>query len=305
MRRRLPVLVILAALAALVAGCGDDESTSSPLDDVEVTLHEGESPTLEFDQPFATTETETRLVEEGDGEEIAANAIVTFDYVIVNGRDGTELSTSYGAQPAEVVFEDSLMAGIYDGLDGVPSGSQVLVAIAPEDGLGPDPSTGVEEDDTLLFFAEIRGVRTPLERAAGEEVPAVEGLPTVVLADDGTPTITVPDADPPTELVVQPLIEGEGAEVETGQSVTVHYLGVHWATNEVLDSSWSDGVPTTFDIGTGSVIPGWDEGLVGQAVGSQVLLVVPPDQGYPDGSPDGVVKPGETLVFVVDILDAV
>jgi peptidylprolyl isomerase len=71
----------------------------------------------------------------------------------------------------------------------------------------------------------------------------------------------------------------------------------------VFDSSWESGSPATFEIGTGAVIPGWDEGLVDQTVGSQVLLVIPPAKGYPKGSPDGSIKPTDTLVFVVDILD--
>ena len=301
-----PLIAALVALA-LVAGCGDDEPTGTsgtPLDDVEVSGDDGEQPTLEFDQPFALEETATRVLDEGDGEEIAPNAVVTFDFLFVNGRNGKELGTSYDTEPAQLVFEESLMAGVYEGLDGVPEGSQVLVGIAPDDGLGADPTQDVLETDSLLLYAEIHEVRTPLERAEGEAVEPVEGLPTVELADDGAPTITVPDADPPTELVAQPLIEGEGPEVASGQSITVHYTGVLWDTGEVFDSSWEKGSPATFDIGTGAVIPGWDEGLVGQTVGSQVLLVVPPDKGYPEGSPDGSIKAGDTIVFVVDILDA-
>jgi peptidylprolyl isomerase len=147
-------------------------------------------------------------------------------------------------------------------------------------------------------------VRVPLDRAEGEPVEPQEGLPTVELGEDGAPTITVPDDDPPSELIVQPLIEGTGPEVESGDSITVHYTGVLWDDGTVFDSSWQSGAPATFEIGTGSVIAGWDEGLVGQPVGSQVLLVVPPDKGYPEGSPDGSISADDTLVFVVDILDA-
>ena len=300
---------LLAALVAVVllAGCGEDETTGTagtPLDDVAVTGEDGEKPTLEFDQALDLTDTVTRTIEEGDGEEIATDAVVTFDFLFVNGRDGKELSSSFEGEPAQLVFEESLMDGVEKGLEGVPAGSTVLVGIPPTDGLGADPSQGVTETDSLLLYAEIHEVRTPLARAEGEPVEPVDGLPTVELADDGAPTITVPDTDPPAELVAQPLIEGDGAEVEAGQSITVHYTGVTWEGGEVFDSSWEIGTPATFDIGTGDVIPGWDEGLVGQTVGSQVLLVVPPDKGYPEGSPDGSIKAGDTIVFVVDILDA-
>jgi peptidylprolyl isomerase len=302
---RRPFLALLA-FAAFAAGCGEEQptrETSSPLDAVEVTGKLGEKPTLDFAEPFEVTETTSRLVEEGDGEKITPNAVVSFDFVFVNGRDGTELSTSYDSEPAELVFEDSLMKGIYDGLNGVPTGSRVLVGIAPDDGPEADPAQGIEETDTLLFVADIHEVRTPLTRAEGEPVEPEPGLPTVELGDDGAPTITVPDAEPPADLIVQPLIEGDGAVVEAGQTVTVHYTGVIWDTAEVFDSSWESGSPATFEIGTGAVIPGWDEGLVDQTVGSQILLVIPPAKGYPEGSPDGSIKPTDTLVFVVDILD--
>ena len=93
--------------------------------------------------------------------------------------------------------------------------------------------------------------------------------------------------------------------VTAGQTVTVHYTGVIWATGKQFDSSWDRGAPLDTVIGQGSVIAGWDEGLVGQTVGSQVLLVVPPDKGYGTaGQRRAGIKGTDTLVFVVDILDA-
>jgi len=318
MRRPLIALLVIAALAA---GCGDDKAASdsttttteiqppddlasTDLDDVEVTGTLGEAPTVEFPKPFGLSKTDSRLIEEGDGAAIADGSTVTFDYVFINGRDGTELDSSYEGESAQLPFDDSLNPGIHAGLDGVKVGSRVLIGISPADGLGTTAPEGVEETDTLLVIADIHDVRTPLARAEGTAVEPKAGLPTVELADDGAPTITVPDTDAPTELIVQPLIKGSGPVVESGQSITVHYTGVIWDTNAVFDSSWESGTPATFDIGVQKVIAGWDEGLVGQTVGSQILLVVPPAKGYPDGSPDGSIKGTDTLVFVVDILDA-
>ncbi len=326
MRRRLIAIVVLFALIGLVvlvaADPGDDDTKTSTRDtadagptppedlastdlaDVEVDGKAGEEPTLDFPKPFGVENTGARLLEEGDGDPIVTNSVVTFDFVFVNGRDGKVLTSSYEEEPAELVFEERLMAGIYEGLDGVPAGSRVLVGIAPADGLGADPTQGVLDTDTLLFVAEIHDVRIPLTRAEGTAVAPVDGQPTVELADDGAPTITVPDADPPAALVAQPLIEGKGGVVEAGQSITVHYTGVLWDTGEVFDSSWEGGAPATFGIGSGAVIPGWDEGLVGRKVGSQILLVVPPDKGYGETGSGEQIPPGATLVFVVDILDA-
>jgi peptidylprolyl isomerase len=312
MRRLLPCLI---AVTSLAGACGDEEGSretedpstelaSSDLDDVEVTGEPGAEPTFDFPQPFGVTTTGARVVDAGDGEEIVPGAFVTFDFVFVNGRDGTVVTSSYDTEPAELVFEDSLMAGIYEGLDGAAAGSRILVAVAPADGLGADPTQGIEEDDTLLFFAEILGVRIPLERAEGVAVPPVDGLPTVQLDADGAPTITVPGGTAPTELVAQPLIEGRGEVVEAGQKILVHYTGVLWDGGEEFDSSWPEDAPAAFDIGTGGVIKGWDEGLVGRRVGSQLLLVVPPDKGYGDQGSGQAIPPGATLVFVVDILSA-
>ena len=119
------------------------------------------------------------------------------------------------------------------------------------------------------------------------------------------PTITVPKTAAPTALVVQNLIDGTGPEVKSGQTITVHYTGVLWTDGTVFDSSWTRKSPATFAIGTGNVIPGWDKGLVGKKVGSRVLLVVPPADGYGAQPPQGSKIPANaTLVFVVDILDA-
>lgn len=312
MLRRTLFALLLPAL--LLGACGADEASTGTtsttadagvLDDVEVRGERGEEPTITFDKPLSVDETVRRVLVEGDGAELTDGATAIFHFLFLNGRDGSEVSSSYAVEPAEVVLDRELLAGVRAGLEGTTAGSRVLVAIAPDDGFGPqggDPENGLQADDTLLFFLELLEVRTPLGRAEGSAVDPVPGQPSVTLDDDGAPTITVPDGDPPVELVAQPLIEGEGDVVEAGQTITVHYTGVLWDTGEVFDSSWESGTPASFPIGTGGVIPGWDKGLVGRTVGSQVLLVIPPADGYPEGS--GSIPPGATLVFVVDILDA-
>jgi peptidylprolyl isomerase len=319
MRRQLALVCLSATVAAgVLAGCGDDkptradsasttEATGDPsaLDPVEVSGEPGEAPTISFEPPFEIDETSVKVLTEGEGDPAEMGDTVTFNFVFTNGRDGKELESSFEGEPADVALEEGLLPPVLDALEGSKVGDRLLVGIAPDDGMGADESVGLEESDTVLFFAEIEGIRTPLKRAEGTEVDPVDGLPTVELADDGAPTITVPEDDPPTELVSQVLIEGDGAEVEAGQTITVHYTGVLWDSGETFDSSWEKGTPATFPIGTGGVIPGWDEGPVGQTVGSQVLLVVPPDKGYGEEGSGETIPPGATLVFVVDILDAV
>ncbi len=124
------------------------------------------------------------------------------------------------------------------------------------------------------------------------------------------PELEVPDGEPSSELIVDVLSEGDGDEVEEGEFLVADYLGQTWEPGadgaaNVFDNSYDRGSPAGFPIGAGSVIPGWDEGLVGQKAGSRVLLVIPPDKAYGDSPPDGSsIEADATLVFVVDIVDS-
>ena len=116
------------------------------------------------------------------------------------------------------------------------------------------------------------------------------------------PEIDFPDFDPPADLVVTEITEGEGAEATSGSTVSVHYVGVAHSTGEEFDASWNRGAPFRFPLGAGRVIGGWDQGVAGMKVGGRRKLVIPPHLGYGDRGAGGVIKPGETLVFVVDLL---
>jgi FKBP-type peptidyl-prolyl cis-trans isomerase len=135
-------------------------------------------------------------------------------------------------------------------------------------------------------------------------------LPTVTPPAAGStagPAIKIPaKVAAPKSLQVKTLIKGKGAVVKKGQELAVQYTGVNWRTGKVFDSSWARKAPLTTPVGEGQVIPGWDTGLVGQTVGSRVLLVIPPADGYgSSGLAQAGIKGTDTLVFVVDILAAV
>lgn len=117
-----------------------------------------------------------------------------------------------------------------------------------------------------------------------------------------------PEVDPhfddiPTDLLVIDLIEGDGTEATAGSAVSVHYVGVAHSTGEEFDASYNRGAPLQFKLGVGQVIAGWDNGVQGMKVGGRRRLVIPPHLGYGDRGAGGVIKPGETLIFVVDLLD--
>lgn len=117
------------------------------------------------------------------------------------------------------------------------------------------------------------------------------------------PAITVPGGEPPPELTVTDLVVGDGEEVAPGAEVTTHYTGVAWTSGEEFDSSWSRGEPVSFPLG--QVIRGWQDGIPGMRVGGRRLLVIPPELAYGDQAPPGAsFGPGETLVFVIDMVAA-
>jgi peptidylprolyl isomerase len=117
-----------------------------------------------------------------------------------------------------------------------------------------------------------------------------------------------PDVDPvggppPTDLVVTDLAVGDGQEATPGKTVTVHYVGVTHDSGEEFDASWNRGETFSFPLGGGRVIPGWDQGVAGMRIGGRRQLVIPPHLAYGERGAGGVIKPGATLVFVVDLLD--
>lgn len=116
------------------------------------------------------------------------------------------------------------------------------------------------------------------------------------------PEVTIPDGPPPADLTVEDLVVGEGTEARPGDKVTVHYVGVAWSTASQFDASWDRGQPFEFGLGAGEVIQGWDQGVAGMRTGGRRRLTIPPHLGYGSRGAGGVIKGGETLVFVVDLI---
>jgi peptidylprolyl isomerase len=117
------------------------------------------------------------------------------------------------------------------------------------------------------------------------------------------PQIDFPECPPPTELEITDVLSGEGDEAAAGRTAVVHYVGVAYSSGEEFDASWNRGEPFAFPLGAGHVIAGWDRGVVGMKVGGRRRLVIPPDLGYGDRGAGSAIAPGETLIFVVDLVD--
>jgi peptidylprolyl isomerase len=117
------------------------------------------------------------------------------------------------------------------------------------------------------------------------------------------PEIDFPDSPPPTDLMITDITEGDGTEATAGTTVVAHYVGVAHSSGEEFDASYNRGEPLSFPLGAGRVIAGWDQGIQGMKVGGRRQLVIPPHLGYGDRGAPPVIAPGETLIFVVDLVD--
>lgn len=123
------------------------------------------------------------------------------------------------------------------------------------------------------------------------------------MSEKTKPEIEFPGENPPSELELEDIIVGDGAEATPGSTIAAHYVGVSWSTGEEFDASWNRGQPLSFTVGVGQVIQGWDTGLLGMKVGGRRRITIPPHLGYGDRGAGNVIKGGETLIFVVDLED--
>lgn len=116
------------------------------------------------------------------------------------------------------------------------------------------------------------------------------------------PEVDFPEGEPPTELVIDDIVVGDGAEAKAGDVAHVHYVGVAFSSGEEFDSSWGRGAALSFPLGGGRVIQGWDQGIQGMLVGGRRRLTIPSHLAYGERGAGGVIAPGETLIFVCDLV---
>jgi peptidylprolyl isomerase len=235
--------------------------------------------------------------------DLAVADLTTYSWSGTTTKKISDLSTGH-PQPLTV---GSTVPGLDQSLEGSRVGSRLLITVPPKEGFGSkgDSQLGVTGKDTLVLVVDVLGSYQKTAGAHGTaEAVSGTGLPTVGNASPGSaPPVHIPSTNPPTTLQVQTLIQGTGPVVKKDTLLVAQYEGVNWRTGKVFDSSWQRHAPDGFEIGAGQVIKGWDDGLVGKRVGSRILLVVPPADGYgKQGSSSAGIKGTDTLVFVVDIL---
>lgn len=287
-RRLLPALASVVVGVGLLAGCAEEPEPDPGPPPVRLVGDEDGVPVFEYEVPLVDPEPVLEVVWEGDGPRLSPGDPVLLDFYAENAADGSVIGETFTAEPrAYRLTREDLGDTLVAALTGRTVGTR-LFQVVP---------AATDQEVPVVAVLELRPTR-----AAGEPVETRAGLPVVTLADDGAPRVTVPRTEPPADLVIQPLQRGAGPQVRDGQVVTLQYHGVRWSDGQVFESTWErDGLPAAFPLGVGSVIAGWDQGLVEQTVGSQVLLVVPPALAY-GGTENALAE--ETLVFVVDILVA-
>jgi peptidylprolyl isomerase len=321
-------LVVLVAVFA--AGCSGSKSASSssiaPLASgapiiigdhatavATVSGAFGTAPTIKLLTTKAPATTEVSVVSRGTGAVVQLGDLAVVDDYGRTLRSATTFQNTFtSASPPDTlpIGTGSIeLVGLDKALLGVPVGSRVLVVLPPTFGFANVTSalpTGVQKSDTAVLVFDVRATFAGDAGPSGAAVSTGGGaLPTVSAGTSGKPTISIPKTAPPTTLSATTLIEGTGPATLTGDELVVQYVGQIWATGKEFDSSWSRGIPAGFTIGVGDLIPAWDKDLVGVKVGSRVLLVVPPADGYGSaGQSSAGISATDTLVFVVDILGA-
>lgn len=308
--RRLAGLLAVPLLLLSTAACGTEEKGSETaamtngLPAITAGAKYGEKPTLAKGEGDPPKELKVNVVSEGKGAVTKKGDALQVNYLGQAWDSTTPFDNSFDrGRPFDLTLgAGQVIKGWDQGLEGQKVGSRVEIGIPPELGYGAQGQGDIKPNATLVFVVDILKATTIPKAASGTEVAQEnKDLPKVGTNTDGkAPSLTVPKTDAPAKLVSNYVIEGKGEAVESTDTLTVQYKGVLWKDGKEFDSSYArGGVPATFQLA--GVIPGWSKGLEGKKVGSRVLLVVPPADGYGDQA-QGPIPAKSTLVFTVDIL---
>lgn len=332
-RRTAAALVVPALLMTAACGSetpGENKVSGKPDEKPKITLSKDAKPPKKVS---------VDTIDKGKGKPAAKGDYVRFDAVGKMTGDkkgkGRDLIDTWSAKPVgagkggkkgahtQMVSklggqQQALPAKVTNALVGKKPGSRIKVEGTAKELIGPQatqmgmkPNTGMVWALDLQSASKVDSKKT----VEGDQKPVRDGLPEAEAHDKKAATITVPKGEkPPKKLEQQTLINGKGPKVKTGEGLIAQYTGVKWEDGKKFDSSFKQGSPAPFQLGTNSVIPGWDKALKDKHVGDRVLVVAPPKEAY--GSKQakmqsqqqgGQKNPLEknTLVFLVDIVGKV
>lgn len=286
--------------ATSAGGCATSGSAS---DAVKVVAKGDAAPDVSFPVPTSASTLQRTVVKAGTGDTVKQGATVSLAYEIYDAKSGKRVDTrGYGSTNPVTFTADptQLLPGLVSSLVCAKEGERFAAVIPAAQAFGSTGSEqlGVGGGDSLVLVGDL--VELVPTKATGAAKALPSGFPKVTLAADGTPKVAIPAAAAPKTLKIATSKQGTGDTVKSGDTVTVQYQGTLWRTGKVFDQSWGKG-PTSFP--TNGVVKGFGDALVGAKVGSQVVAIVPPADGYGSkGSSDGSIKGTDTMVFVIDVL---
>jgi peptidylprolyl isomerase len=305
------VLALSAVLISLtLTGCSpsvtlacEPSGGGAHVESIDVSAVPLTKPTVTFASPITAESIQSRVVFEGQGNVFTGKNLIEFEFAGYNGASGELLQeTSFdGNNPAPGFFGPDSVPNFCSALVGAKEGSRVVTIFPPKDahdGRGVE-SLGIGPNDSFVFVFDL--IRVYLPKAEGTSVAPEAGMPAVVTTPDGVPGVTMPKTDAPNELRIAQLIKGRGETIMSGDNVTLHYSGFLWDIGSKFDSSWDRGEPVQFEVSPGMLIEGFLSAVVGQEVGSRVVVVIPPALGYGQQA-SATIPANSTLVFVIEIL---
>jgi peptidylprolyl isomerase len=313
--RRLP-LFLTAALLLVTTACGGGSHEKSDNDDtgtisgLHVSGSFGSAPSVRFDEPVKVKEVHSDVIEKGDGDAIKPGGKALLNMYIANGKTGKKAVSTYDqGQPLNATMDESqFFPPLVKALDGVSTGTRLAFADTVKDLYGASGAAqlGLKASDSLVFIVDVMSVEPTkvLDKPDGTEVDPPKDAPKIVTKDGKIQGFDFKKAPKPgKKLVVIPLVKGTGDPIKGAKIVKINYVGQVYGKAKPFEDSFTKPEPATFVIGGGQLIPGWDKALQGQRVGSRIMLIVPPDEGYgKKGNPQIGVTGKSTLVFVMDIL---
>ena len=320
MRRFLALIAVPLLACVVLAGCGSSKPAASASSSssssagantsVTATGSFGQLPKVSIPKAKAGSKLTVRTLIQGTGATYTKSDALAANFVLYfwSGTSSSQKASTFGSSPT--LIPSATLPGLETALVGQKIGSRILAVIPPALGYGTSGNSqlGVPAATTLVFVIDLLKAYSNTAGVTGKQVSDGGGtLPTVSAKAGSAPTLTFPSSSPPSGLVTTTLIKGSGPKIVKGDYVIAQYVGYIWRTKKVFGSSWASGSPFGFVIGASpeQVIPGWDKGLIGQTVGSRVMLSIPPADGYGSaGQSSAGIKGTDTLVFVVDLIDA-
>lgn len=313
MRRLLALLTVFLLFGTAACGASNADpkrATGDSIAGLSVTGSFGSAPTVKVDPAVKVKEAKSRVLSKGSGDPVKLGGKALLNVYIANGKNGKKAVSTYdsGKPLSASIDEKQFFPAVVKALRGTPSGSRLAFADTVKDLYGADGAAqiGLKASDTLVFVIDVMSVSPTklLEGPTGDKVDPPSDIPTIQAKGDAISKLTFEKAPkkPSGKLRVIQLVKGKGEPITGAQIVSMNYLGQVYGRPKPFNNSYS-AEPTTFDVGIGQLIPGWDKALQGQRVGSRLMLIVPPAQGYGKaGNPDIKVTGKSTLVFVMDIL---